>query len=53
MKIKIDPAKVLSITVTTLGVAGTILSSVVQKNDRQAMKDELKAELVKELTKSE
>lgn len=51
MKIKIDPAKALSISVTALGVLGTILSSKVQANDRKAMKAELKDELMKELLK--
>lgn len=52
MKIKIDPTKALSITVTVLGVAGTILTSVVQKNDRQALKDELRNELLDEILKT-
>lgn len=48
-KIKIDPAKVLSVTVTALGVVGTLLASKVQSNDRKAMKAELKDELLKDL----
>lgn len=52
MKIKIDPTKALSITVTVLGVAGTILGSVAQKNDRQAMKDELRNEILDEILKT-
>lgn len=47
---KIDPAKALSVTVTVLGVAGTLLSGVVDKNNRNAMKQELKDELLKELS---
>ena len=50
MKFKIDPAKLLSVTVTVLGVVGTLLASKVQSNDRKAMKAELKEELIKELT---
>ena len=49
MKIKIDPAKALSITVTALGVVGTLLSAKVAKNDQAALKAELKDELMKEL----
>lgn len=51
MKIKIDSAKVLSIAVTALGVAGTLLSNKVQANDRKAMKEELKKELLNEISK--
>lgn len=50
MKFKIDPAKLLSVTVTALGVVGTLLASKVQSNERKAMKAELKEELIKELT---
>lgn len=49
-KFKIDPAKALSVTVTALGVVGTLLASKVQANDRKAMKAELKDELLKDLT---
>ena len=48
-KIKIDPAKALSVGVTALGVLGTILSAKVAKNDQAALKAELKDELMKEL----
>ena len=48
-KIKIDPAKALSVTVTALGVVGTLLATKVQANDLKAMKAELKDELTKEL----
>lgn len=51
MKIKFDPAKILSVTVTVLGVAGTLLASKVDSNNRKAMKSELKDELIKELSK--
>lgn len=48
-KIKIDPAKALSVSVTALGVLGTLLSAKVAKNDQAALKAELKDELIKEL----
>ena len=48
-EIKIDPAKALSVTVTALGVVGTLLATKVQANERKAMKAELKDELRKEL----
>lgn len=51
MKLKLDPAKILSVAVTVLGVAGTLLSSKVESNNRKAMKSELKEELLKELSK--
>ena len=51
MKIKIDSAKALSVTVTALGVLGTILTGVVHKNEQANMKAELKEEIVKELLK--
>jgi hypothetical protein len=49
-KFKLDSAKALSIGVTLLGVAGTLLSSKVDDNNRKAMKSELKDELIKELS---
>lgn len=51
MKFKIDPAKVLSVTVTVLGVVGTLLSNKVHANEQKAMKAELKNELLEELLK--
>jgi hypothetical protein len=51
MKLKIDGKKALSIGVTVLGIAGTLLSGKVDNNNRKAMKEELKAELLKELRK--
>lgn len=53
MKIKMDSAKALSIAVTVLGVAGTLLSNKVQANDRKAMKEELKRELLDEISKEQ
>lgn len=52
MKFKVDPAKILSVTVTILGIAGTLLSNKVDSNNRRAMKAELKEELLKELSKT-
>lgn len=51
MKLKFDPTKALSITVTVLGVVGTLLSSKVHANETKAMKAELKDELMNELLK--
>lgn len=47
---KPDAATALSVLVTILGVAGTLLSSKVDSNNRKAMKAELKDELLKELS---
>ena len=49
--IKIDPAKVLSATVTILGIAGTLLSAKVQANERAELKGELMKEVLAELKK--
>lgn len=49
-KFEIDPAKVLSVTVTVLGIAGTLLSNKVEGNNRKKMKAEIKGELMKELS---
>lgn len=51
MKIKFDTSKILSLAVTILGVAGTLLSSKVESDNRKAMKDELLNELKKDLRK--
>lgn len=48
--IKIDPAKALSWGVTGLGIVLTLLSNKVDDNNRKALKDELKGELLKELS---
>ena len=50
MKFKIDGAKVLSIAVTAIGVAGTLLSAKVHDNEQKTLKAELKEELLKELS---
>jgi hypothetical protein len=38
--------------VTILGVAGTLLSNVVDKNNRNTMKDELRKEILDEIAKA-
>ena len=48
---KIDGKKVLSVGVTFLGVAGTLLSSKVDSNNRETLKAQLKEELLQELSK--
>lgn len=52
MKFKMDPTKILSIGVTLLGIAGTLLSNKVESNNRKIMKDELKKEIMKEILKN-
>lgn len=52
MKFKMDPTKLLSIGVTILGIAGTLLSNKVDANNRKNMKSELKEEIMKELLKN-
>lgn len=52
MKNKIDSTKALSIIVTVLGVMGTLLSNKVDMDNRNAMKDELRKEILDELSKS-
>ena len=47
---KIDASKALSIFVVGLGVAGSLLSTKVDANNRKEMKNELKDELLKELS---
>lgn len=51
MRIKFDTSKILSLAVTILGVAGTLLSNKVESDNRKAMKDELLNELKKDLRK--
>ena len=49
MKIKIDPAKALGLSISVLGVVTTILSNKKEKSDRMALKAELKEDIMKEL----
>lgn len=48
--INLDAGKLLGVTITVLGVVTTILSNKADEYNRKAMKDELKTELLKELT---
>lgn len=52
MKIKIDGKKALKIGSTVIGVAGLIIGNLVNKNDRDDLKSELKEEILKEMSKS-
>ena len=49
MKIKIDPTKALSATVTVLTIVGTLLTTKVQANEKAAMKEEVLKEVLDEL----
>lgn len=49
VNLKLDSTKVLSIAVTALSLVGTLLSSKVHSNEMEAMKAELKDELLKDL----
>lgn len=53
MKNKLNSAKLLSMGVAALGVIGTILSNVVESNNRKEMKEEIKKELLDEISKAE
>lgn len=48
-KFNVDGAKVLSLVVTGLGVAGTILSNVVHKNEQDKMKEDIVKDVMKKL----
>lgn len=50
---KVNLGQVTAVASTVLGVAGVLLSNVVDKNNRADMKAELKDEILKELTKTE
>lgn len=49
MKKKLNTTKLLSIAVTILGLAGTLLSSKLDEKSREEMKAEIKEELKEEL----
>ena len=51
MNIKIDSKKALKIGSTVIGIAGLLVSNLVSKNDRADMKNELKDEILKEMSK--
>ena len=48
-KLKIDKIKLLSVGVSLLGVAGTLMSGNVEADKQKAMKIELKEEIMKDL----
>ena len=50
--IKFDTSKLLPMAVAALGIAGTLLSNKVDANNRKTMKDELRKELLDEITKA-
>lgn len=50
-KFELDKTKALGFAVTILGVAGTLLSGILQKNEQKELKEDLKKELLKELSK--
>lgn len=47
MKIKIDSTQLLSLGVTVLGLAGTLLSKKVDASNREALKKEILEEIMK------
>lgn len=47
---KIDTGKILGLLVTGLGVVATLLSGKAEDINRQTMKNELKKELLEELS---
>ena len=51
MKVKVNP-EVLSILVSGLGVAGAVVSSIVEKKEKNALKDERRKEILDEISKS-
>lgn len=50
MKIKIDSKKVLKVGGMVISVAGLLISNLVNKNDRDDLKNELKDEILKEMS---
>lgn len=50
MKLKIDSKKAIKIGSFVIGVAGLVINQLASKNERNEMKDELKNEIVKELS---
>ena len=53
MKINFKKEKVLSFVVMILSIAGTILANKVSENEQKTMKEELKRELIKELSSNQ
>lgn len=48
---KVNISKIATVASTILGVAGVLLSNVVDKSNRNEMKDEIKTEILKEIAK--
>lgn len=48
---KIDSTKLLKIGSTFVGVAGLLISNVIEERDKKKMKEELKTELLVEMSK--
>ena len=53
MKINFKKEKVLGFVVMILSIAGTILANKVSENEQKTMKEELKRELIKELSSNQ
>ena len=52
MKFKVDKTKLLSMTITLIGIGGTILSSIDESNKQKKMKSEIVEEVMNELLKN-
>lgn len=52
-KFEVDSKNLLKVGASVVGIAGMLLSNVVAANDQKKMKDDLKDEIMKELTKKE
>lgn len=50
---KVDGTKVLKVGAAVLGVAGVLLSNIIEENNQKTLKNELKDELIKELTSTD
>lgn len=49
--VKIDSTKVLGLTVTVLGLAGTLLSNKMEDQKMKDLRSELKDDILKEINK--
>lgn len=47
--IKLDPKKVLPIVSGLIGIAGMVVTGLVESNNRKALKTEIKDEVLKEI----
>lgn len=52
-KFEVDSKNLLKVGASVVGIAGMLLSNIVAANDQKKMKDDLKDEIMKELTKKE